>query len=393
MSYGRYAAKKRQEEGGRVERFQMPSGGSLDTAGRRAARRSTGSVETKTTKTNPVNKGLDEFLTHPDIDQTPASTPEQRETRAKTYSALGRDIPAPKDPNNTGATGSIGGLSGGSLSGPPNTGRVLDQLRNDFGIELTNPYDTAPVAGSRASIAQMAMKPGAISFSDVDMTGGIPRISDKQRESGVDFGQKPGAGQFTAPVDMESFATQKIVSGMEKNQAPIGSGDDDLGEDAKYATSQRSARSRAFLDYDGPGGILGAMRAAEATDGVAYYGGRHMLMDKEGDLQYISKDDARGLQYGKTTPQDILSKHIEGVPEKAMEKVFATGDPESIDPTKEGMTPLQPFEQLSEPPASGGELNPQKLYNTTAPEGGGPTGFTMPEEEDKFPSFSKRRRF
>lgn len=121
---------------------------------------------------------------------------------------------------------------------------------------------------------------------------------------------------------------------MEKNQAPIGSGDDDLGEDAKYATSQISDRSRAFLDYDGPGGILGAMRAAEATDKVAFYGGRHMLMGDDDKLQYISKDDARGLQYGKTTPQDILSKHIEGVPDKAMEKVFATGDPESIDPTK-----------------------------------------------------------
>ena len=52
---------------------------------------------------------------------------------------------APRDPNNTGATGTITGLSGGSLSGPQIQG-VFWSNCVDFGIELGNPYDTAPVA-------------------------------------------------------------------------------------------------------------------------------------------------------------------------------------------------------------------------------------------------------
>lgn len=277
-----------------------------------------------------------------------------------------RDQRAPRDPLNTGAKGTITGLSGGSISEPWSDSKFSEMLAAKHGIQVRNPFDSAPIPLSFAADQQITLDPGMISYnSDVNYK---PSADMKG-----DIFTKYTNPEFKQPVDMESFANQELVSMMHRDQAPVASGAElELGDDAQYATSQRSDRSRAFLDYDGPGGSAMALRAAEASQGIMYDRGQHKAMNAEGEFQDVTKEGARMRASGKIGAQDLLSSYLSEVPEKAVAKALETGDPEIVDPTKQGLTDYGNFNQLNMPVFSGGEMNDLNLFNTTKPEGGGP---------------------
>lgn len=291
-------------------------------------------------------------------------------------SSLMREAPAPNDPNKLESKGTITGLAGGSLSGAYDSDKYLSKFMQDAGIQVQNPFNTAPLPGSYAHYGQIALNPGVITADDIDMTGGFPKIYDKDVASKLRTEFSKEGGLFTMPVDMESFVNQEMVSAMEASQAPIGSGAE-LGENK---LSGLSARSRAFLDYDGPGGAMGALRAAEATQGLMRAEGKMYSMDQDDKYQEVTKEGARMRASGAIDAQTLLDNHLVGVPEKAIEKVIETGDPESIDPTKSELSQFDQYQQLGESIIAGNELNPEKLYNTTAPEGGGPNSDIMDEK-------------
>ena len=56
-----------------------------------------------------------------------------------------------------------------------------------------------------------------------------------------------------------------------------------------------SARSRAFLDYDGPGGSMMALRAAEASQGYIRQGGRNYSVGEDGKLTEFSDKGRQAL--------------------------------------------------------------------------------------------------
>jgi len=386
MYSGRYGAKRREELGIENPSLNLFGGRSgLNPAERRAARRSQPMPE-RTPERPERPTGI------PSMGENYAAKElmygnKVRELRGEEPYIPARNQNAPRDPNNTGATGTITGLSGGSLSGAFDSDKYLSKFMQDAGIEVQNPFDSSPVAGSYESLAQMSLKPGMIEAAGVSFTGGIPKLTgfSTQREIGDNLYNK--FSEFRAPIDMESFANQELVSGMEAAQAPIGSGAE-LGENK---LSGLSARSRAFLDYDGPGGAMGALRAADASQGMVRAGGKMYSMDQAGDLQEVTKEGARMRASGQIDAQTLLDDYLANVPEKAIEKVIETGDPEVLDPTKAGTTPLGNFEQLSNVSNAGNEMSAAKLYNTTAPEGGGP-GFDMMDEISRVVEPYRRRR-
>ena len=291
-----------------------------------------------------------------------------------------RNTRPPRDPLNTGATGTITGLSGGSLSEPWTDSEFSEMLAAKHGIQVRNPFDTAPIPLSFAADQQITLDPGMISYTE---NGGYKPSGEMK----ADMFSKYTNPEFKAPVDMETFGTQRLYSAMEKDQAPIGSGKDlDLGDDEQYVSPGLSDRSRAFLDYDGPGGSAMALRAAEASQGIMYDRGQHKALNAEGEFQDVTKEGARMRASGKIGAQDLLSSYLSEVPQKAVAKVLETGDPEAIDPTKEGLTEYANFSALNTPVFSGGEMSDINLFNTTKPEGGGPV-----TADDEFFLYKKKK--
>lgn len=138
MSYGRYAAKKRQEEGISPDRFQMPNTGmSLDdvvnnSAARRENRRSTGGGSQQRRGTGALAnlgadyKGDENAATIVAASYNPNAAGANKYVRdLLSIESPTRDVDAPNDPNNTGAKGTIGGLSGGSC--------LVPQIQGVFG--------------------------------------------------------------------------------------------------------------------------------------------------------------------------------------------------------------------------------------------------------------------
>ena len=144
------------------------------------------------------------------------------------------------------------------------------------------------------------------------------------------FGEKFSSNQLPStkgsPYGESSSADNQVMGGSARDSAVIESGgsvetviggDTDLDNvKSTYSSGDRSARRRAFLDYKGPGGLMGAMRAAEASDGVLYASGKHHIANpnagKEGqsDFMAINKDEARQIRYGTQTAQGLRDQYV-----------------------------------------------------------------------------------
>lgn len=75
-----------------------------------------------------------------------------------------------------------------------------------------------------------------------------------------------------------------------------------------------SARSRAFLDYDGKGGSLGALRAADASQNLMRYGDKFGVKVGDNDYKEISREGAEAIRGGKRNDrefeQEFLSQYL-----------------------------------------------------------------------------------
>ena len=75
-----------------------------------------------------------------------------------------------------------------------------------------------------------------------------------------------------------------------------------------------SARSRAFLDYDGKGGTLGAVRAADASQNLMRYGDKFAVKVGENEYKDISREGADAIRGGKRNDrqfeQEFLSQYL-----------------------------------------------------------------------------------
>ena len=77
--------------------------------------------------------------------------------------------------------------------------------------------------------------------------------------------------------------------------------------------------SRAFLDYDGPGGSMGAFRAAERARGMVRVGGRNYItnplagQDGESDFTAITNQQRQDVNAGRITAQDLSNQYIQRI--------------------------------------------------------------------------------
>jgi len=166
--------------------------------------------------------------------------------------------------------------------------------------------------------------PRSMSFDDAN--GVLAKYGISNNGFGEKFSSNQLPGTKGSPYGESSGADNQVMGGSARDSAVIeggGSvetvigGDTDLDSvKSTYSGGDKSARRRAFLDYSGPGGAMGAMRAAEAADGVMYAGGKHHIANpnagEEGqnDFMAINKDEARQIQFGKQSAQGLRDQYV-----------------------------------------------------------------------------------
>lgn len=128
------------------------------------------------------------------------------------------------------------------------------------------------------------------------------------------------------------------------------------GEHEAPATSGISARSRAFLDYDGPGGSLMALRNAEAQSGYIRQNGRNFAINgtgEEGKREFTEFND-KGRQAlvkdgNKTAGEAFLKDYMMGQTDAKAAENPAVEQPIAVEAqlehTNKNMGPLSDTEE------------------------------------------------
>ena len=207
-----------------------------------------------------------------------------------------RDITkAPNDPNNTGAKGTqMGGI--GRMTYDQFRGDILEPLGvpQRSGLSSTN-LPGQPNYGDSFLLEGSEMGDKALAGEGItDEDGGL--LSGITRETVID-GDKPMEVKVSGKAKAQSRLADALegVKAMEREDTP--------------ENLRLRARS-AFLDYDGPGGALGAKRAQEDAMGVARQGGKSFLIDPEaeGGLRDISNEARKAIGSGMMSKEDALAK-------------------------------------------------------------------------------------
>ena len=235
----------------------------------------------------------------------------------------GRDTAPPSDPNNTGAKGTAMGLSGGSIA-TPFDGKAFEAMLGNYGIQMANPFDSNVQPGTLGGDNQRRLAPGEIKGAfneDGQLNPGYTR------ETLID-GQDVTENLY---VDTNKPQEQGIVSKGEADRTLDSSDSEELeiGVDGYYGGGL-SDRSRAFLDYDGPGGSMMALRAANASQGIAKQGGQAFAVDAEGNYQKITDEGYEMRKSGKIDAQTLLDEHLAQVPGKVVDKAVNEGDADVV---------------------------------------------------------------
>ena len=212
-----------------------------------------------------------------------------------------------------------GKTSSGGYSIDPKTSARTDYSRGDTRTNANGVVQT----GTNTS-------PMAMSFDDVNsiLAGhGINKYG---------FGEKYSSNQLpstkSSPDGAYSSEDAAAFGRSAKDNSVIAAGgstetvidgDTDLDNvKTDYLGGNRKTRGRAFLDYDGPGGSMAALRAAEASDGVFYAGGKHHIanpnagQEGQNDFMSISKEDNYNIASGNQTAQGLRDSYVSALTSK-----------------------------------------------------------------------------
>ena len=201
-------------------------------------------------------------------------------------------------------------------------------LGNKYGIQLSDPFAGAPNANTEGSNSQIRLENGQI---DPRFQPGGAYAPSSEALQDLEDQKSPYALGVDANPAADTVAQHKMETNRTLSPDDTVLEDDDLGEDAKYATSRRSDRSRAFLDYDGPGGSAMALRAAEASQGYFYDQGKYKMKNREGGFDEVTREGIQEYKNGKISADDLLSQHLAAAPEKAVQGALNAGNADVID--------------------------------------------------------------
>ena len=205
-----------------------------------------------------------------------------------------------RGPLGTSTGAPAGGRDTIAPEGTPTSELTYDQfmgtIGKKFGLEVKNPFLSESFPGSNELSAQMELAPDSYQ-ANATLKGDV-------KAKATDYAG--GTAQLTtAPEGYEANVSMKSAELESQRQLTPG---------AEGSGRQMNAGSRAFLDYSGPGGSLGALRAAEAARGIIYQGQQHYARDdsSETGLRKISREAAGAVRFGASMEDAIANNPIAG---------------------------------------------------------------------------------
>ena len=205
--------------------------------------------------------------------------------------------------------GSVGTQTGPSQAKPADMGAFMNKLQSKYGIKFNfneqdrNGYQSNALPGTNSAMGPVADgdaygamlegtkgTTGIGPYADGDLYGrALEGRTGGETAVGAQSGTSP-----SADVGDQSRAL-KIPRG-ERQQEMFFRQNPNYGVDTADSTPKSggglSARSRAFLDYDGPGGSMMALRAAEAAQGTIKQNGKLYGMSEDGTATEINSAGA-----------------------------------------------------------------------------------------------------
>ena len=194
-------------------------------------------------------------------------------------SGNGRDIPRGD---------ASGTQTGPRQAKPADMGAFMNRLQSEYGIKFNfneqdrNGYQSNALPGTNAAMGPVA---------DGDVYGAMLKGTEGTT----------GVGPY-ADANLYGSVLEGRTGGQTAVGAQSGTSDAaDVGDQSRALTVDPnapqklgglSARSRAFLDYDGPGGSMMALRAAEAAQGTIKQNGKLYGMSEDGTATEINEAGA-----------------------------------------------------------------------------------------------------
>ena len=181
---------------------------------------------------------------------------------------------------------------------------LTQELRNSLAPDGSNSQ------GTRTSPSPLKMK----DVNDLLALQGIRKFTPNQE---FNSNQLP----TTSGSPYGSISEDAQVMGMSKEDSQLiesGGKVETVFKDGVESSRQifKDPGSRAFLDYEGPGGSMGAFRAAERARGMITLQGKTYIpnplagQDGQEEFQLISQDQRNDVNSGRITAQDLASSYI-----------------------------------------------------------------------------------
>ena len=225
-------------------------------------------------------------------------------------------LPPNGDPNRTGQSGTITGLSGGSVSQPFSNEGFVEMLGRQ-GIRMQNPFDSNVQPGTIGGNSQQRLNPGVLK-------------QDGEFGMGGDF---TFSQYVDTPAPISNTTDVKFETGRTLSPDDTTDSEGPTNWMKNQRTSDMDARSMAFLNAP-MGAGYGAIRAADAAQGLGRQGvggnEKLMAMDAEGNLQNVTEEGYNLRKTGQIDAQTLLDKYLKDVPKDAVETAVETGDADSV---------------------------------------------------------------
>ena len=235
---------------------------------------------------------------------------------------------APKATRNVERNGAQGTQTSPSVAKPGDLDAFARLLGSEYGIQFRGGFESNhlpsksgysvvdDVAMGGSAKEALAKKNGG--FVEVDIDGSDMKTTVVNRGEIAEGAQKgtsavPDAGDQKRAVRVGRFDPRQRDGGSSSFMA------EDSGPIVEQGEKKGgiSARSRAFLDYDGPGGSMMALRNAEASQNYIRQSGRNFAITGEGEdgkrqFQEFNDDGRRELvkDGNKQTGQDFLKEYM-----------------------------------------------------------------------------------
>ena len=267
------------------------------------------------------------------------------------------------------------GTQTGPAPTPIDTNKSFDTLLAEMG--LTNYYNGTAFTSNQLpttdSNPYSANNKGITPTFDADAPGVTGNSYDN-------YGADGGAAAASKPLidGNEKFQSDapKIEGGSERvSGGSLQSALSDTASMRRDTEGMRELQARAaFLDADDS---MTGLKRAQATRGVVYAGGQHYIASGDGK-QAINKDEARGINAGKITPQELLKRYTNNISASDSQRPVESNDSTSTPVSGEGRQGLSMIdnENKGNTPKSTPNVGTEVDFDNN--NGGAPTKFKPP---------------